>query len=118
MRKGMNLGLRGCAACVALAAVVGIIGGCFAAETYRVGIQPDGSFVLPTDQIIRPAGKAITFDGRPTALAIRPDGRTAAVLRTSGGWFPYGGPILVIDLVTGRIKQQFLPYESADSSFT
>jgi YVTN family beta-propeller protein len=106
------------AGCLALAAIVGIAGAASAGETYHVGLQPDGSFVLPTDQIIRPAGRAITFDGRPTALAIRPDGRTAALLRTSGGWFPYGGPILVVDLVTGRIKQEFVPYESADGSFT
>src|SRR5262245_12648018 len=40
----------------------------------QAGIQPDGSVVLPTNQVIRPVGRLIQFEGRPTAIAIRPDG--------------------------------------------
>src|SRR5215469_2246093 len=35
----------------------------------RVGVQPDGSVVVPTNQVLRPAGKQVTFPGRPVDLA-------------------------------------------------
>jgi YVTN family beta-propeller protein len=91
-----------------------------AAEAPHVGIQRDGSVLLPTDQTIRPAGRLLNFEGHPTAIAIHPDGRTAAVLKSRGTWFFFKNsePILVIDLATGRIIQRFLPYDSADAGFT
>jgi len=88
------------------------------AQTYHVGIQPDGSVVLPTDQVIHPLGQQVQIDGRPAAMALSPDGRTAAVLKTSGRWFSKGKePIVIIDLTTGSVKQRFAPYDSAAASF-
>jgi YVTN family beta-propeller protein len=85
---------------------------------YQVGIRADGSAVLPTDQEIHPAGKVIGLDGRPAAIAIRPDGRTAVVLRAVFGMIdPSKGPLLVCDLGSGKILQDFLPYDKADGSF-
>jgi hypothetical protein len=48
--------------------------------TYQVGPQPDGSFVTPTNQVVSPAGMQVAFNGRPVAVAVRPDQKTAAVL--------------------------------------
>jgi len=99
-------------------AAVGFAQGASPRYTYEAGIRPDGSVVLPTDQIIRPAGRLVPFEGRPTAIAIRPDGRTAAVLKSAGSYIGPGRPehILVVDLVTARVKQRFLPADSASSA--
>lgn len=34
----------------------------------QVGIQPDGSIVVPTNQVLTPAGQQVTFPGRPVDL--------------------------------------------------
>jgi len=47
-----------------------------------VGPQSDGTFVVATTQAISPAGKSVTFPGRPTDLALSPDGKTLAVKTT------------------------------------
>jgi YVTN family beta-propeller protein len=59
------------ATCLILAAVTAAH-----ADTTRVG-SPDatGACVLPTRQIVRPAGDVLTFPGRPVDLALTPDGR-------------------------------------------
>lgn len=44
-----------------------------------VGKQKDGSYIVPTSQIIDPAGATITFPGRPTDLALNPDETILAV---------------------------------------
>lgn len=38
-------------------------------ETMTVGLQADGRIVVPTNQILKPAGQQITFPGRPVDLA-------------------------------------------------
>ena len=96
---------------------------CFAQDTnphytYEAGLRTDGSAVLPTDQMITPAGRLVAFEGRPTAIAIRPDGRTAAVLKSAS---PYVGPgrpehILIVDLDTAQVKQRFRPEEPTSST--
>ena len=45
-----------------------------------IGPQPDGSILVPTNQLLRPAGFQIQFHGRPVDLAISPDGKWMAVL--------------------------------------
>src|SRR5262249_34889227 len=69
--------------------------------------QADGSILLPTNQFIRPAGKLVPFEGRPTALAIHPDGRTVAALKSSPDYGRPGDGLLIVDLGTGRIRQRF-----------
>lgn len=79
-------------------------------ENAIVGRQPDGSVLVTTDQFITPAGKQIEFSGRPVAVAFSPDGRTAAFLNGSRGSF-----IILVDLATGTLKQEFNPTNGGTS---
>ena len=49
-------------------------------STRIVGPQPDGSILVPTNQLLRPAGFQILFPGRPVDLTLSPDGKWLAVL--------------------------------------
>src|SRR6476660_1876143 len=44
-----------------------------------VGKRSDGSYIVPTSQIIDPAGTTITFPGRPVDLELNPDETILAV---------------------------------------
>lgn len=44
-----------------------------------VGKQKDDSYIVPTSQIIDPAGKTVTFPGRPTDIALNPGETILAV---------------------------------------
>jgi len=72
-----------------------------------VGRQSNGSVLLTTDQFITPAGKQIEFNGRPVAVTLSPDGQTAAFLNNVGS--SQGKFIVLIDLATGQLKQEFSP---------
>jgi hypothetical protein len=63
----------------------------------KIGVQPDQSVVVPSSQILLPAGVQISFPGRPVDLALSPDGKLLAVLSRKG--------IVLIDLVAARVKQ-------------
>ncbi len=41
-----------------------------------MGVQPDGRILVPTNQVLTPAGRQITFPGRPVDLALTDDGQT------------------------------------------
>ncbi|MCK5704402.1 MAG: beta-propeller fold lactonase family protein, partial [Cyclobacteriaceae bacterium] len=45
-----------------------------------LGLQPDGSILVPTNQYIKPAGFQVYFNGRPVDLALSPNGKWLAVL--------------------------------------
>jgi YVTN family beta-propeller protein len=45
----------------------------------KLGPQPDGTILVPTNQLLSPAGLQILFPGRPTDLALSPDGNLLAV---------------------------------------
>ena len=62
-----------------------------------VGLQPDGRIVVPTNQILKPAGRQITFPGRPVDLALTPDGKTLVVKNLRN--------LLFLDAATAKIKQ-------------
>ena len=49
-------------------------------STKLIGPQPDGSILVPTNQLLRPAGFQIQFHGRPVDLALSPNGKWMAVL--------------------------------------
>jgi YVTN family beta-propeller protein len=66
-------------------------------DTLTVGEQPDGRIVVPTNQVLRPAGRQITFPGRPVDLALAEDGKVLVVKSNRSLEF--------IDLATGRVKQ-------------
>ncbi|MGD9171818.1 MAG: bifunctional YncE family protein/alkaline phosphatase family protein [Candidatus Thiodiazotropha sp.] len=66
-----------------------------------VGRQDNGAVVLPTNQVITPAGTHIEFLGRPNAVTISPDLKTAAIL--NGAY----KAIILLDLKTETVKQEF-----------
>ena len=72
-------------------------GGPFGSAT--VGRQANGSVITPTGQRLTPAGTQLAFPGRPTAVALRPDGKTGTLLNSNGG------ALLVIDLASRKILQ-------------
>jgi YVTN family beta-propeller protein len=45
----------------------------------QVGPQPDGSILVPSNQLLRPAGIQVYFPGRPVDLALTPDGEMLVV---------------------------------------
>ena len=49
-------------------------------NNYLSGPPIDGSILVPTNQILRPAGFQIQFQGRPVDLALSPNGKWLAVL--------------------------------------
>src|SRR5438046_2853739 len=66
-------------------------------DTLTVGEQPDGRIVGPTNQVLKPAGRQITFPGRPVDLALAEDGKVLVVKSNRSLEF--------IDLATGKVKQ-------------
>ncbi len=50
----------------------------------KLGAQPDGTVLVPTNQLLSPAGFQVDFPGRPTDLALSPDGNLLAVKNIDG----------------------------------
>jgi YVTN family beta-propeller protein len=65
--------------------------------TLKVGRQADGRVVVPTNQILAPAGTQVTFPGRPVDLAWA-DGGTTLVVKNMN-------TLVFIDKVTNTIRQ-------------
>ncbi len=67
---------------IALLAAFAIVG---AAALYvqLPGRQPDGTYLIPTGQILSPAGTAVEVNDRPLGLSLSPDGKWAAVVTGS-----------------------------------
>jgi YVTN family beta-propeller protein len=80
-----------------------------AGKNIRVGPQPDGSVLVPTNQLLRPAGLQVEFPGRPVDLALTPD-RELLVVKNR----------LSVDIIRiyDRTILQTLPYQESGSSFT
>ncbi|MCD6202565.1 MAG: hypothetical protein J7K46_12230 [Bacteroidales bacterium] len=72
----------------------------------KVGPQSDGSILLPTNQLLRPAGLQLTFTGRPVDMALSPDGKWIAVLNMSA---------LNLIRVLDRTIMQTLPFRGGGS---
>ena len=70
--------------------------GAIGQEQFRVGLQPDGRVVVPTNQILDPVGKQVLFPGRPVDLALL-DQDTLVVKNMKD--------LLLVDIATGAIKQ-------------
>ena len=66
----------------------------------RVGLQADGRIVVPTNQVLKPAGKQVTFPGRPVDMALCEQGRTLVVKNMQS--------LVFIDAATGTVKQTLL----------
>ncbi|MFH1068595.1 MAG: bifunctional YncE family protein/alkaline phosphatase family protein [Candidatus Glassbacteria bacterium] len=53
-------------------------------DTFTIGQQPDGSYTVPTGQILTPAGRQVLFPGRPTDLALDPAEKILAIKNNDG----------------------------------
>jgi YVTN family beta-propeller protein len=84
-------------AVLALAVAVPLIRSADERDKLKVGEQPDGRIVVPTNQILAPAGRQITYPGRPVDLALAEDGKILVVKSNRSLEF--------IDLATGKVKQ-------------
>jgi YVTN family beta-propeller protein len=67
-------------------------------DRLKVGVQPDGRIVVPTNQILQPAGKQVTFPGRPVDIAITSDGKQAVAKSMR--------ELVFIDLATAQVAQR------------
>jgi YVTN family beta-propeller protein len=61
----------------------------------RIGPLEDGRIVVPTNQVLSPAGRQVIVDGRPTDLALSPDGRWLAVLNMR--------QVMLVDVESGQV---------------
>src|SRR5262245_5858626 len=66
-------------------------------DRLKVGVQPDGRIVVPTNQVLQPAGTQIIFPGRPVSLLPIDDGRTLVVQSKID--------LVFIDLKARKIRQ-------------
>jgi YVTN family beta-propeller protein len=66
-------------------------------DRLKVGIQPDGRIVVPTNQILQPAGKQVTFAGRPVDVLPIEDGKVLVAKNMRN--------LVFIDAATGEIRQ-------------
>ena len=75
----------------------------------KVGQQPDGSVLVPSNQILRPAGFQVSLPGRPVDLSL-----------ISKGNFLLVKNIKSLDLINlkDNTLMQSLPYEKCGASFT
>jgi YVTN family beta-propeller protein len=78
-------------------------------DVRHIGLQPDGSVLVPSNQLLRPAGFQVYFPGRPVDLVLTPDEKYLLVKNKSS-----------IDLIrlTDRTVMQSLPFEKTGASFT
>jgi YVTN family beta-propeller protein len=76
-------------------------------ETARVRAASTGSLLLPTGQVVRPAGDKIAFSGRPVDLALAPDAKTLYVKDNRG--------LVVIDAHAWKRRQE-LAFEKGGGS--
>ena len=75
----------------------------------KIGPQPDGSVLVPSNQLLRPAGDQIYLPGRPVDLAMDASGQLLFVKNMKS-----------LDLIrlNDRSVLYSLPYEKGGSSFT
>src|SRR5258708_4762502 len=70
-------------------------------DRLQVGVQPDGRIAVPTNQILNPTGRQITFTGRPVDLALSDDGKTLVVRNQRG--------LVFMDVAAAKVKQTLTP---------
>ena len=66
-------------------------------DRLKIGVQPDGRILVPTNQILQPAGKQVTFPGRPVDLLLIEGDKTLVAKNMRN--------VVFIDVATGAIKQ-------------
>jgi len=75
----------------------------------KVGIQSDGSILVPTNQLLNPAGLQVYVPGRPVDLALSPDENFLFVKNKAD---------LVLIRLSDRTILQSLPFKQSGASFT
>ncbi len=65
-------------------------------DRLKVGLQPDGRVVVPTNQVLKPAGRQSAFPGRPVDLAWLDGGKTLAVKNMAS--------VVFLDAATGAVR--------------
>ena len=85
------------------ALVVALVGiGLASKRSLSIGMQPDGSIMIPTGQMLTPAGDHIEVSDRPLGMVLSPDGTLMAVVTGSN----FGTRSLhTIDVQTRTLKQ-------------
>ena len=78
-------------------------------KNIKVGPQPDGSILVPTNQLLRPAGFQVYFPGRPVDLALTPDEKFLLVKNRKS---------LDLIRVQDRTILQSLEFKRSGASFT
>lgn len=77
--------MRKTLAATALLVAVVALGTTVINRLVTMGVQPDGSVLVPSGQRLTPAGKSVQLPfARPKDSAVSPDGKTLAVLATDG----------------------------------
>ncbi|MEQ1933383.1 MAG: hypothetical protein ABL962_05830, partial [Fimbriimonadaceae bacterium] len=66
--------------------------------TDKLGKQTDGSYLVATGQVLRPAGEHITFPGRPVDICLSKDGKTLFAKENTG--------LTVVDVATKSIVER------------
>jgi DNA-binding beta-propeller fold protein YncE len=66
----------------------------------RVGLAPGGGVLVPTGQLVRPAGESLAYPGRPIDLALSPDGTRLYAKDNTG--------VLVVDAVNWKVLQRII----------
>ena len=66
------------------------------ADKAIIGKQADGTYFVPTGQTLAPAGRSLTFEGRPVDMALRPDGKMLAVMLAR--------EVRLLDTATGQFQ--------------
>jgi YVTN family beta-propeller protein len=75
-------------------------------DSAPVGVQKDGRVILPTNQVLSPAGKQLAFPGRPVDVAVSDDGKHVLVKSAK--------EILVVSAAKAEVVQK-LPVEGGCS---
>ncbi len=110
-------------ALIAAASAAAIAGPSTEFPTYTVGPQSNGSYVMSTGQIITPAGTQINLMNnlsgthspvRAKQIALNPVNHNFAAVQLMGA----SSAVDVINLSTGQITQQYVPFKDKSGSFT
>ena len=66
-------------------------------DKLTVGLQADGRVIVPTNQVLKPAGTQVVFPGRPVDLLLIDDGKTLVVKNKNN--------LVFIDAASAKISQ-------------
>src|SRR6185295_12780753 len=89
--------------------LLGVLGVTAAVVYPRLGMQGDGTYIVPTGQRLTPAGKHIEVSDRPLGMVLSPDGKRMAVV-TGSNFAPRA--LHILDAEDGKMLDK-LPLEDS-----